>query len=427
MEKLTILVIAVTVIAFALVSGRLERSPVTLPMAFALVGLLIGPQWLGWIEIPRDSPVLHVLAEVTLILVLFTDAARIDLKLLRREHDLPVRLLLIGLPLTIVLGAAVAVPLFTGLSFWECAVLAAILAPTDAALGQAVVSSSVVPVRIRQALNVESGLNDGIALPVVLFLASFAAMMDSAQGASHWLRFISLQLLLGPLAGIAVGYAGARLIERSARRGWITHSFRDLAVVALSLVAYLTAELIGGNGFIAAFCAGLTLGNLARSLCACLYEFAEAEGQLLSLLIFLLFGIALAPLVLSAATPAMIVYALASLTVIRMLPVALSVAGAGLRWQTTIFLGWFGPRGLASILFALLVLERAGLPGGQVIFDTVLTTVLLSIVLHGASAHWGAARYAAALARAGAPAAAAAPEHRPVTEMPLRLPGSADK
>ncbi|NYT47170.1 MAG: sodium:proton antiporter [Candidatus Methanofishera endochildressiae] len=376
MDEESILTITVFIALFALVSGRLQRGILTPPMVFTVFGLLISPYVLNVMSTLPDSGLIHTLAEITLILVLFTDAARIDLSQLRREHNIPIRLLIIGMPLTIIIGALLAAGFFTELSLWECAVLAIILAPTDAALGQAVVSSPKVPVRIRQALNVESGLNDGIALPVLLIFLSLSSVTDHSGSASYWWLFTAKQMLLY-LAGICVGYVGAKLILISSKHNWVTDTFRDISILTFSFIAYFAAEKIGGNGFIAAFVAGLTLGNTAKGLCTCLYEFAETEGQLLNLTVFLFFGATMVPCSPDYATPMVLFYGLLSLTLARMLPVITSLAGSGLRWETKIFLGWFGPRGLASLLFALLVVEHSELAHRQEILMIVLTTVLM--------------------------------------------------
>jgi NhaP-type Na+/H+ or K+/H+ antiporter len=422
MGEESILTITVFIVLFALVSGRLQRGVLTPPMVFTAFGLLISPYVFNVLSTLPDSNFIHSLAEITLILVLFTDAARIDLSQLQREHNIPIRLLIIGMPLTIILGTLLAVSLFSDLSFWECAVLAIILAPTDAALGQAVVSSPKVPVRIRQALNVESGLNDGIALPVVLIFLSLSSVTEHIGSASYWWLFTAKQLLLGPLAGMLVGYIGAKLILISSQHHWMTDTFRDISILTFSFIAYLAAELIGGNGFIAAFIAGLTLGNTAKGLCTCLYEFAETEGQLLNLVVFLVFGATMVPLVLNEITPVVILYGVLSLTVARMLPVIISLTGSGLRCETSIFLGWFGPRGLASILFALLVVEHSDLVHRQEILMIVLSTVLMSIFLHGASANAGVVLYQKILVPCKNRGDSVVPEHKEISEMPVRLP-----
>jgi len=354
-------------------------------MAFVSIGFLVGPMGLGLVEFDTDHGWFHSLAELTLVLILFTDASRINLRLLWEQHGLPIRMLTIGLPLTIAAGVGVAAGLFPTWGFWEICALAAILAPTDAALGQAVVSSSEVPVRIRQTLNAESGLNDGIALPVVLFFISCAGAMEHQQGTSVWIGFTAKQLILGPLVGFLVGRVGGGLVIWATGTRWMNEIFTSLSSIALALMSYSIASLIGGNGFIAAFIAGLTLGNLCKNACMSLVEFAEAEGQLMTLLVFLVFGAAMVPLVVHEFHWAYLVYALLSLTVVRMVPVALSLLGSGIRGATYGFLGWFGPRGIASILFALLVIEPM-LPHSEEILIVVATTVLLSVFLHGVTA-----------------------------------------
>jgi NhaP-type Na+/H+ or K+/H+ antiporter len=427
-DPTSIAFIALGVCLFAAFSQKAERSPLTPPMFFVGVGFFLGDAGLGWVHLQIDGEAMHVLAELTLVLVLFTDAARIDLACLRREGSLPARLLGIGMPLTIAAGAAAAIVVLPGIGWAQALLLAAILTPTDAALGQAVVTSSLVPLRIRQSLNVESGLNDGIALPVVLVFASLAGAHDDAVNASYWLRFAALAVTLGPLVGAAVGFVGGRVVASGTQSGWINPAFQRIAGLGLALLAFGAAESVGGNGFIAAFVAGITVGNTARGVCECLYEFGEAEGQLLTLLVFLAFGAAMLPEALSHATGSAIFYALVSLTVVRMVPVALSMLGTGLRPASIAFLGWFGPRGLASILFALLVVEEGSLASGPFLLSVVSLTVLGSAFLHGVTAYPLARRYgeyASALADARA-------EHADTVELPVRIshtpasPGAGD-
>jgi len=419
-DTLGFVVIAAGVITFSLISNRVQAGIVTAPMVFAGFGLLIGEGGLGLADLAIDHGIVHGLAELTLILVLFSDAARIDLRQVRRDHNLPLRMLVVGMPLTVALGAALALVLPFGFSLWEAALLAAILAPTDAALGQAVVSNRRVPVRIRQALNVESGLNDGIALPLVLLFASLASLAPGAAGEENWIAFGLKQITLGPLAGIAIGALGARLIDRAVATDRMSESFEGAAILGLALLAFAGAEVIGGNGFIAAFTAGIVFGNHVRGRCTFIFEFAEAEGQLLVLLTFMIFGAAFLPEALHHVTWTHALYAILSLTVIRMVPVALSLVGASVSLATVGFLGWFGPRGLASFLFALLVLEDSAIPAQEPILLVVICTVALSIVLHGVSAAPTARAYGALAERMGE-----CPENKPVGEMPTRHDASA--
>lgn len=400
MHTETFAIIALFVLAFGLISGRLEKSLLTPPMAFVGFGLLVGPV-LGLIQLSPSQELVRLLAEFTLILVLFTDASRIDFSLLRRDYLLPLRMLSIGLPLTIAIGTVLALWLLGDqLRFWEAAALATILAPTDAALGQAVISSPRVPLCIRQAINVESGLNDGICLPFLLIFLSLAGSAGGSETTAYWIRFVTQQVVLGPIVGFAVSYLSGQLILQATRRQWMTHSFEDLAVLGLSLLAYSLAEIVGGNGFIAAFCAGLTLGNTARPLCQCLQEFGEAEGQLLVLLMLMLYGAVMVVPSLDAIAWPMALYGILSLVLVRMVGIWLSVLGLGLRRDTVLFLGWFGPRGVASVLYGLLVLEGGDLPHTALIFDIMVFTVLVSVFAHGISAFPAANWYGQRMAQA---------------------------
>ncbi|MEO0996937.1 MAG: cation:proton antiporter [Pseudomonadota bacterium] len=414
MDIATVGIVALGFVAYVLVSGRLDGTPVTAPMLFIAFGFLIGAGGFGVAGLDTGHGAIHVIAEATLILVLFTDATRIKLARLRRQHTLPVRMLAIGLPLVIALGTLTALGVFPELLFWEAALLAAILAPTDAALGQAVVADANVPVRIRQALNVESGLNDGIALPAVLLFAALASMTGAADH-GDWLTFGLLQVTLGPVAGGAVGWLGARLLDIGIERGRVSEASQGIGILATAVLTFAAAELIGGNGFIAAFVGGLVFGETVRHECRFLYEFMETEGELLLLLTFLLFGAAMLPEALAHLNGAIVGYAVLSLTVVRMLPIALSLLGSRVKPVTILFLGWFGPRGLASILFALLIVEEAGLPAGDTILTVTVVTVGLSALLHGATAAPFARRYAMLASRAGE-----CEESKPVPEMPLR-------
>jgi len=331
LSESNLLLVLIGIALFALFSGPISRGSLTPPMAFVFLGLLLSPVGFGWIDLSVDNRVVHVIAEITLILVLFTDAARINLRHLWTDHDIPMRLLLVGMPLTILAGALAARVILPELIFVEALILAVILAPTDAALGQVVVSSPRVPERIRQSLNVESGLNDGIALPVLLFVISFAVGIQGDEHDTDWISFVLLQLTLGTLAGILIGWAGARAINAAIERGFLTHEFCNIYLLSLAFIAYLAADQIGGNGFIAAFVAGVATGNTLKHVNEEIYEFAESEGQLLNLIIFFLFGVALLPQVWSHVSWNIVVYAILSLTLIRMIPVFLSLIGKHLR------------------------------------------------------------------------------------------------
>ena len=387
-------VIAVFVLLYGTVSTRVTRVGLTPTIVFVAFGIVAGSSGLDWIELDLEEEGVRLLAEATLILVLFTDAARIDLRALRRQYQLPARLLGIGLPLTIAAGGLVALVVLDQLEFWEAFLVGAILAPTDAALGQIVVTSPRLPVRVRQTLNVESGLNDGIALPVITIFLALAAVEEDIESTSFWVEFIAKQIGFGVLVGVVGGAVGMRLIDIASRREWITGVSRQLSTLAVAVGAYAVASTIDGNGFIAAFTAGIAAGGVARHHCEDVFNFTEDEGELLTLLTFLIFGAAFAGPALDELSWEIAVYAVASLTAVRMVPVAIGLLGTGLRPATVGFLGWFGPRGLASIVFGLLILEEADLAGGDFAFLVVTWTVLLSVVAHGLTAMPLTNRYA---------------------------------
>lgn len=408
-------VVALVVFAYGLVSRRLERTPITGPIVFVAIGVLVGPEVLDLVEVDIDSGILRSVAEATLVLILFTDAIRIDLSRLRRHAGVPVRLLGLGLPLTIALGTLAGALLLSDLAVWEAALVAAILTPTDAALGQAVVSNPRVPVRVRQAINVESGLNDGLMLPIVtVLLAVTGASMDLA-GPGSWTRFGVEQIGWGVSIGAVVGYGGGRLLDFASRSGWVDGVYRQLATLAIGAGAFGAAELAGGNGFVAAFVAGLGFGAAAREQCQGAYDFAEDEGHLLAMLTFLFFGVAMAGPLLDAVDWRIALYAALSLTVVRMVPVAAALVGTALNVRTVAYIGWFGPRGIASILFVLLAVEETTLPGASHILAVVTATVLISVVAHGATSWNLSERYGEWFE-----ANRSTSESHPVEEMPTR-------
>ena len=409
-----LLVLAAVVFAFGLVSRRLEGTLLTAPLVFVAAGVVLGPAGFGLAEFALDEHTVLLLGEIALAIVLFTDAARTNLRALRQNEALPLRLLGIGMPLTIALGTATAALVFTDLTLWEAAILGTVLAPTDAALGQPVVSDPRVPVRMRQALNVEAGLNDGLSVPFLALFLTLAEAEEEHLSASLWIRFALEQIGFGVLVGVGVGILGGWLVSQASRRGWITESFQRLTLLTLALIAWALADNVGGNGFIAAFVGGLAIGPTVERVGERLIRFTEAEGQLLDLSVFFIFGV-LGAGFLESLSWTIVIYALLSLTVIRMLPVALSLIGTRLRGVSVLFAGWFGPRGLASIVLGLVVVEEAPLLAGRDEMKLVVTlTVLLSVLLHGVTA----APLSAAYARRVEAMAADVPEKREAVEAP---------
>jgi len=414
MSHTSILIILLAFLVYGLLSQRLQSTVLTGPMLFAGLGLVVGSVGADLIPFQITSSTIQMLAEITLILVLFSDAATIDFRQLRRDHNLPVRMLLIGMPLTIALTGLTAFVLLGEFEIWEAVLLGAILAPTDAALGQAVITNRLVPARIRQALNVESGLNDGIALPFVLIFAALASTATSTGASDGFLRDALIQLAVAPVAGIFVGYSGARLVSFCYRHGWMSETAEGIIALVLAFGAFQLAEALHGNGFISAFVGGLAFGNTLGKKCKFLFEFAESEGQLLILATFMVFGAIMIPVGLANVSASTMIFAILALTVLRMAPVAVSLLGKGMNTVTSGFLGWFGPRGLASILFALLIIEESDVPHKEQILAATIITVTLSILLHGVSAASAARRYGAY-----AQAMGECPENKPVSAEPF--------
>jgi NhaP-type Na+/H+ or K+/H+ antiporter len=380
---LTLLLITAALFCWGTLSARLERADLTAPIVFVAVGL--GLSFLVPLGQHAEAEALTVLTEVTLVWVLFSDAARVSLRELRADAGVYGRLLGMALPVTVLLGWWLAAALFGGLfegaAVWLALFVGAALAPTDAALGAAVMGNPHVPARVRNIVNVESGLNDGIVTPVVLIALAGAA---SGQGGTSLGRAM-LRLLVGVLAGAGVGAAGGWLLRVARRRDWVDEEFGGPAVLALALAAYAAALVAGGNGFVAAFAAGTAFGAAAGPGRPRGVFYVEQSAGLAALLVWTFFGAVAVPRVVDAPAWRLVLYAALSLTVVRMLPVAVSLTGSGLSRITTLFIGWFGPRGLASVVFALLAVEELG-PDADTAVAVVVATVLLSVVAHGLTA-----------------------------------------
>jgi sodium/hydrogen antiporter len=405
-------IVAALVFGWGTLSARLERFDVTAPITFVLAGLLLTHGPLAVLGIAPSKELIKELAEFTLALVLFSDASRVGLHELRADARLYVGLLAVALPLTIGLGTLLALWL-TGTGIWLALLVGAALAPTDAALGAGMMANPVVPARIRRLVNVESGLNDGIATPFVS-----VALVGAAAGgelAGHGPAAAVVELAVGLAAGAAVGGLGGLLVNAARRRGWAAEGFAGAAVLGLAVCAYTFAVAIHGNGFVAAFTGGLAFGTTGGRRGEPLVPFVEETGALVSLLVWLAFGAVAVLPAMKAVTWKMALYAVLSLTVVRMVPVALALARARLGWPTVLLVAWFGPRGLASVVFALLTLEELGSPAADPAVAIITLTILISVVAHGATAEPLAARYARTLARRAAGRA-----EPPMRDMPDR-------
>jgi NhaP-type Na+/H+ or K+/H+ antiporter len=422
-------IVAALVFAWGTLSARLERFDVTAPIIFVLAGLLLTHGPLAVLSIAPPPELLKGLAEATLVLVLFSDASRVGMRELKRDAGIYARLLGIGLPLTIGLGTLLALALFHGMSIWLALLVGAALAPTDAALGAGMMVNPAVPAKIRRVLNVESGLNDGIATPFVLVAIAGAQTAENAHATGPGEAVA--ELAVGVVVGVAVGSVGGWLVGLARRRGWAAEGFAGSAVLGLAICAYASALALHGNGFIAAFIGGLAYGAMGGQRGARLVPFVEETGALVSLLVWLAFGSVAVVTALQSLTWQIVVYAVLSLTAIRMVPTAIALVGTRLGRATVVLVGWFGPRGLASVVFALLALEDIGHPAADQAVDVITITVLFSVVAHGVTADPLARRFGPRLAPAAPhaeqPAVPDVPERRLIRRAPAVTPASQDQ
>jgi len=381
-------------LVYALLSRRLERTSITGPIVFVTIGLITSQQALGLFTLDLDAETVQILFKATLTLLLFTEASELSVKRLQRAQSIPRRLLFIAMPLVIAIGFGIAAVTFTDLGVWEAALIAAILAPTDAALGQAVVSNKRVPRDVREGLIVESGLNDGLAFPFALAFAGAASVAEGTEQLPDFFTLLIEQVGFGVLIGIAIGWIGGKVLVWAAQHDWIAAGWSNLAFVGFAVLSFAAAEMIHGNGFISAWVAGLVLGRVVAAADLHMQAFSGDLVKILVLLSFTVFGaVALAP-ALGDTTWAVALYALFSLALVRPVSVAISMIGSGRRAPTVAYLGWFGPRGIASIILALIVISKFELAHQELIVLIMTITVGASIYLHGLTAWPGANRYA---------------------------------
>ena len=401
MSESDLAIVAALIFAWGTLSARLERTDLTAPIAFVIAGVVLTHGPLAPLGLTPAPETVKFLAEFTLVLVLFSDASRVSLRELREDMSPCLRLLGVGLPLTIGLGTVLALALFTGLNGWLALVIGAALAPTDAALGASMMINPAVPARIRRLINVESGLNDGIATPFVLIAVAGAATAEHESSIGPGAAVA--ELALGVLIGAVVGGVGGFAVKTARQRDWVAEGFAGSAVLALAGCAYACSLALHGNGFIAAFVGGLAFGAIGGRRSEGLIPFVEETGALVSLLVWLSFGAVEVVPALRGLSWQTVVYAGLSLTVIRMLPVAVALWRGGLSREAVAFVGWFGPRGLASVVFALIALEDLGDSVAGPAVGIITVTVLLSVLVHGATADPLARRYGPRLAQAAGP------------------------
>ena len=389
-------VLAVFAFLYSTVAGGMERTPINGALVFLVFGLAFGPIGLGILNMRVDTAVLRVIADLTLALVLFIDAANADLRVLKAQSHIPIRMLLVGLPLVIILGMLAGALLFDEFGIYQLALLATILAATDAALGKAVITNKAVPVRVREGLNAESGLNDGMCVPILLIFIALATGAEMEGGSLQLaLTLVASEIGIGLLVGLGLTALGAQLIKFCHRRGWISEIWLQVTAVALAVGCFAIAQSLHGSGYVAAFVGGLLFGSIAKSDTHKLVMAGEGAAETLALLTWVVFGAAVVGQFYEFFTWRVFLYAVLSLTVIRMLPMFLVLTGSGESAPSKLFLGWFGPRGLASIVFVIIVIDK-GVPGSGTMAITVVCTVALSVLLHGVTARPFAAWFSAA-------------------------------
>jgi NhaP-type Na+/H+ or K+/H+ antiporter len=388
----TVLAIGLLVVGYTLISGKVRNFPIIPAMVFVAVGLLLGPDVLDLVEIRVDERGFQALAELTLTLMLFLQASRIDFRTTFRNAPLAKRLVTVGLPLSIALGTVAALLIFSELPFWEAAILAIIVAPTEAALIKPVIEDQRVPESIRQALKIESGLGDGVCLGLLLIAMALAS--ETVEGnVVEWISFVGKSLGMSVAVGLAIGLLGGWLLASGKKSGRVTETWSQLYMIALAALTFVVVEHIDGSGFVGAFGAGLGFALLVPRV----EEesgTAEAFEELLELVVFALFGAAAVVPAFEHLDVSTLVYAILALWVIRTLGVALATVRMGLSRATKLYIGWFGPRGIASMILGFIVLEEGVLEHPDLIIQVVVVTITLSIFLHGLTARWGVNRYA---------------------------------
>ena len=376
---------AVILIVYGALSNPLGSRGITSAMLFTAAGLAVGTAGLGLVNVKVETVAAERFCELALVFLLFSDSTRIDLAGLRRHLRWPSRLLLIGLPLTMLAGTGAGLLVFPGIALASAFLLSTMVASTDAALGQRVVTDKAVPVRVRQALDVESGLNDGLAVPFFLVAVDLSLAQLSSGVTAAVVRNMAEQIGWGLVAGVGAGTLAGLLFRAADDRGWLEGGWRQILPLVAALLAYLVALRLGGSGFIAAFVGGMTFGYFSRRHGLRVTGLNEDVGGILAGATWVGFGALAVGVMLPHVTWQIVAYAALSLTLVRMVPVAIAFLGTGARLPTVAFIGWFGPRGLASIVFGLIALER-GIPDAQTVLTAVALTVFLSVFLHGLSA-----------------------------------------
>jgi NhaP-type Na+/H+ or K+/H+ antiporter len=385
--------VAVVLTIAGLTSGFVERAPISFPIIFLGLGFLLGS--LDLLYFGPESALLETVATLTLAMVLCLEAVRIGNIGMGGAGFVPI--LSLG-PGTVVIVAVIAVGsyLLLDVSTIEALLLGTILASTDPVVLRDVVREERIPASVRQALNIEAGTNDIVVLPTLLILIALAN--DEASGVGGWTLLVVKVLVLGPVIGFAIGAGAAWLMSHADRRYAVNEVYQSLYGVGIVLLAYATATALGGDGFLAAFAAGFAVAVLNFDLCQCFLDYGETTSEMAMLLSFILFGVVLSDLFTEVPILASLVLAAVVIFIARPLAIGLVLRKAAVSNAARAFIGWFGPRGLNSLLLALLVVG-AGVSGSEFLLGIVGVVVTVSVVVHGASATPLSRRYGEAVMR----------------------------
>ncbi|KPV50681.1 hypothetical protein SE17_25480, partial [Kouleothrix aurantiaca] len=366
--------IAAVLLVSALASGLIERAPLSFPMIFLGLGLLLGGNGLGVLHLDAHDPLIETVAIVSLSLVLFLDAVNLQIDELRSDWYVPALALGPG-TLLIIAGVALAAALLAGTTPLQSLLLGAILASTDPVVLRDIVRDERIPRSVRRALGIEAGMNDIVVLPIVLIL--IALLQEPLGGALAWIIFLAKLLLLSPAVGMLVGGGGAWLMGKADERWGMRRGYRALYGIGLVLAAYAAGQMVQGDGFLAAYFGGLAVTLFNVSLCECFLEYGEVTAEMAMLLAFVLFGAVLSTLLVTVPILPALALAVIVIGLVRPLGLGLVLRRARMSNTARSFIGWFGPRGLSSLLLALLAVQ-AGVAGAEYLMALTGAVVLVS-------------------------------------------------
>ncbi|KXF55422.1 hypothetical protein AXA44_37845 [Rhodococcus sp. SC4] len=390
MTDQSVFVLIVLVLCFSVVSGRLRRGYLSPAAVFVVVGVVLGADGLGLVEVQADREGFRTVAELALTLILFTQASRLDLRTMLRQGAMARRLLGIGMPLTVVLGTVVALLLLPALPSWEAVCLAVIVAPAEAALVEALLVDPRIPRRIREGLSVESGLYDGFAVAALLTVLAIASQeAEPAPGEWAWFAFRTVHVSLA--VGIVIGLVGGKAIAVARAHGWTTDSWAQLATLALAVLCFGAGEQFHGSGFATAFAGGLAYAAIkpGRGQDRAPTQVAGAASELLELVTFALFGAVVVVPAFRDADWRVLAFAIAAVTLVRLVSVLVAFTRSDVPAASVVFMGWFGPRGITTLVLGLIVLEEGVMQEPLLLTQAAVVTVVLSIVLHSVTAPIG--------------------------------------